>query len=83
MHKRTLLTALSLVALAAVVAATATAATNGKKNPSKKAASPVQVQVFAPRAGDVAKARAVGAGGGPRPAQRSPYPPATDGVEES
>ena len=54
MHKRTLLTALSLVALAAVVAATATAATNGKKNPSKKANSPVQVQVFAPRTGDVA-----------------------------
>jgi hypothetical protein len=49
MHKRTLFTALFLVALAAVVAATATAATNGKK-----AASPVQVQVFAPRTGDVA-----------------------------
>jgi hypothetical protein len=54
MHKRTLLTALSLVALAAVVAATATAATDGKKNASKKANSPVQVQVFAPRSGDVA-----------------------------
>jgi hypothetical protein len=54
MHKRTLLTALSLVALAAVVAATATAATNGKKNASRTANSPVQVQVFAPRTGDVA-----------------------------
>ena len=54
MHKRTLLTALSLVALAAVVAATATAAANGKKTASKKAASPVQVQVFAPRTDDVA-----------------------------
>ena len=52
MHKRTLLTALSLVALAAVVAATATAAAN--RSASKKAASPVQVQVFAPRPGDVA-----------------------------
>jgi hypothetical protein len=51
-HKRTLLTALSLVALVAVVAATATAATNGRA--SKKAAPPVQVQVFAPRTGDVA-----------------------------
>ena len=58
MHKRTLLTALSLVALAAVVAATATAATDGKKTASKKAASPVQVQVFAPRSGDVAESRA-------------------------
>jgi hypothetical protein len=55
MHKRTQLTALSLVALAAVVAATATAATNGKKNASNtKANAPVQVQVFAPRSGDVA-----------------------------
>jgi hypothetical protein len=55
MHKRTLLTALSLVALAAVVAATATAATDGKKNASNtKANAPVQVQVFAPRSGDVA-----------------------------
>jgi len=52
-HKRTLLTALSLVALAAVVAATATAASNGKKA-SKKANSPVQVEVFAPRQDDVA-----------------------------
>jgi hypothetical protein len=53
MRKRTLITALSLVALAAVVAATATAATDGK-NASKKANSPVQVQVFAPRTSDVA-----------------------------
>src|SRR5438477_12829899 len=53
MHKRTLLTALSLVALAAVVAATATAATTGK-SASKKANSPVQVEVFSPRNGDVA-----------------------------
>src|SRR6266699_5215687 len=52
-HKRTLLTALSLVALAAVVAATATAATTGK-TASKRANSPVQVEVFAPRTGDVA-----------------------------
>jgi hypothetical protein len=52
-HKRTLLTALSLVALAAVVAATATAAANGK-NASKKANSAVQVEVFSPRKGDVA-----------------------------
>ena len=52
MHKRTLLTALSLVALAAVVAATATAAVD--RSASKKAALPVQVDVFAPRAGDVA-----------------------------
>jgi hypothetical protein len=50
-HKRTLLTALSLIALAAVIAATATAAAN--KSASKKA-SPVGVQVFAPRTGDVA-----------------------------
>ena len=54
MHKRTLLTSLSLVALAAVVAATATAAANGKKNGSKKANSAVQVEVFSPRNGDVA-----------------------------
>ena len=53
MHKRTLLAVLSLLALAAVVAATATAATNGKKA-SKKAGSAVQVEVFAPRSGDVA-----------------------------
>jgi len=52
MHKRTLLSALSLVALAAVVATTATAAANGRA--SKKAASPVRVQVFAPQPGDVA-----------------------------
>ena len=53
MHKRTLLTALSLVALAAVVAATATAAANGKKA-SKNANPAVQVEVFSPRKGDVA-----------------------------
>ena len=53
MHKRTLLTALSLVALAAVVAATATAASNGKKA-SKKANSAVQVEVFSPQKGDIA-----------------------------
>jgi len=52
MHKRTLLTALSLVALAAVVATTATAAIN--RSASKEANSPVQVQVFAPRTDDVA-----------------------------
>jgi hypothetical protein len=52
MHKRTLLSALSLVALAAVVATTATAAANGRA--SKKATSPVRVQVFAPQPGDVA-----------------------------
>jgi len=51
MHKRTLLTALSLVALV-VVAAAATAPASGRA--SKKAASPVQVQVFAPQPGDVA-----------------------------
>ena len=54
MHKRTLLTMLFLVALAAVVAATAAAAANGKKTASKKANSPVQVEVFAPRTGDIA-----------------------------
>jgi hypothetical protein len=53
-HKRTLLTTLFLVALAAIVAATATAAANGKKTASKNANSPVQVEVFAPRNGDVA-----------------------------
>ena len=52
MHKRTLLTALSLVALAAVVATTANAA-YGKKA-SKTANSAVQVEVFSPRKGDVA-----------------------------
>jgi hypothetical protein len=52
MHKRTLLTMLFLVALGAVIAATATAATN--RGASTKAASPVNVEVFAPRAGDVA-----------------------------
>lgn len=51
MHKRTLLTALSLVALV-VVAAAATASASGRS--SKNAASPVQVQVFAPQPGDVA-----------------------------
>jgi len=51
-HKRTLLTALVLVALAAVVVATATGAASGRA--SKRAASPVQVEVFAPRSGDVA-----------------------------
>ena len=52
MYKRTLLTALSLVALAAVVATTANAA-YGKKA-SKSTNSAVQVEVFAPREGDVA-----------------------------
>jgi hypothetical protein len=52
MRKRTLLTAIALVALAAVVATTATAA-NARKA-SKKAGSAVQVDVFAPREGDVA-----------------------------
>ncbi len=52
MHKRTLLTALSLVVLAAVVAVSATAA-NGMRA-SKKANSAVQVEVFSPRTGDVA-----------------------------
>lgn len=54
MHKRTLFTAFLLVALAAVVAATATAAGNGKRDASKKANSAVQVEVFAPRNGDIA-----------------------------
>ena len=52
MHKRTLLTVISLVALLAVVVTTATAA-NGKKA-SKEAISPVQLDVFSPRVGDVA-----------------------------
>ncbi len=52
MHKRTLLTALSLLVLAAVVAVSATAA-NGMRA-SKKANSAVQVEVFSPRTGDVA-----------------------------
>jgi hypothetical protein len=52
-HKRTLLTALSLVALAAAVAATAAAATTGR-TASKKANAPVQVEVFSPRQGDIA-----------------------------
>jgi hypothetical protein len=51
-HKRTLLTVLSLLALVAAVAATATAA--GGKNASRKANSPVQVEVFSPQKGDVA-----------------------------
>ena len=51
MRKRTLLTAIALVALAAVVATTAAAA-NGRKA-SKGASSAVQVDVFAPREGDV------------------------------
>ena len=51
MHKRMLLTVLSLVVLAAAVAATATAASSGKKASTK--ATAVQVEVFAPRAGDV------------------------------
>jgi hypothetical protein len=53
MRKRTLLTVLALVALAAVVTATATAAANRKAG-SKKANPAVQVEVFAPRQGDVA-----------------------------
>jgi len=52
MHKRTLLTALFLVALAAVVATTATATAN--RNASKKANSAVQVEVVSPRQGDIA-----------------------------
>jgi len=51
-HKRTQLTALCLLALAAVVTTTATAAYG--KTASKKVASPVRVEVFAPRTGDVA-----------------------------
>ena len=51
MRKRTLLTAIALVALAAIVATTAAAA-NGRKA-SKGASSAVQVDVFAPREGDV------------------------------
>ena len=52
MRKRTLLTAMALVALAAVGTATATAA-NARKT-SKKGGSAVQVDVFSPREGDVA-----------------------------
>jgi hypothetical protein len=52
MHKRTLLTALVLVALAAGVVGTATAAAS--RSASKQAASPVKVEVFAPRSGDIA-----------------------------
>ena len=53
MHKRTLLIALFLVVLATVVAATAAAA-NGEEERRRRPASPVQVEVFAPRNGDVA-----------------------------
>jgi len=52
MRKRTLLTAIALVALAAVGTATATAA-NARKA-SKKGSSAVQVDVFSPREDDVA-----------------------------
>ena len=52
MRKRTLLTVLVVVALAAVVVATAAAAAN--RSASKQAASPVKVEVFAPRTGDIA-----------------------------
>jgi len=52
MRKRTLLTAMALVALAAVGTATATAA-NARKA-SKKGGPAVQVDVFSPREGDVA-----------------------------
>ncbi len=52
MHKRTLFTTLFLVALAAVVVATASGAASG--GASRQAASPVQVEVFAPRTGDIA-----------------------------
>jgi hypothetical protein len=50
-HKRTLLTVLSLFALATVVTATATAAASGRA--SMKAVSAVQVEVVAPRTGDI------------------------------
>ena len=53
MHKRTLLTALSLVAFATVVAAGATAAAAANGRASIQAAPPVQVEVFAPRSGDI------------------------------
>ena len=53
MHKRTLLTALLLVALAAIVAATATAAAK-RQTATKKANSAVQIEVFSPRNGDIA-----------------------------
>ena len=53
MHKRMLLTALSVFALAAVIAATATAAANGK-DASKTAKAAVQVEVFSPQNGDIA-----------------------------
>ena len=51
-NTRKLLVAFSLLALAATVAAGATAAT--AKRGGGKAASPVKVQIFAPRPGDVA-----------------------------
>jgi hypothetical protein len=54
MHKRMLLTVLSLVALAAVVAATAAAAADRSGTSKKAAALPVQVDVVSPRSGDVA-----------------------------
>jgi hypothetical protein len=49
-QKRTMITVLFLVGLSAVLVATATAA----RSASKQAASPVKVEVFAPRSGDVA-----------------------------
>ena len=52
MHKRTLLIVLSLFALAASIAVSASAAT--AKRASDQARTPVGVDVFAPRAGDVA-----------------------------
>ena len=52
MRKRTLLTALSLVAVAAVMATTAAAAYGTRA--SKTADSAVQVEVFSPRKGDAA-----------------------------
>jgi hypothetical protein len=52
-HKRMLLTVLSLLALAVVVAGAATAAAN-RKDASKKANSAVQVEVFSPQTGDIA-----------------------------
>jgi hypothetical protein len=52
-HKRMLLIVSSLVAAAAIASATATAASNGGKA-SKNAGPAVQVEVFAPRQGDIA-----------------------------
>jgi len=51
-HKRTMLVAVSVLALVVVVAVSATAAYG--KRASKKAGSPVAVEVFSPRMGDVA-----------------------------